>query len=784
MNSLLPEGTARRNRLKNKVIASSGDGTGLTADEFDAAADALLNGGLHPVAIGKLDPSKPDKPAGKAPWHAGVTGYNGTDPHPDRVRSWPADVAARIRDGSRGVLNLGMRMPLGGLGIDIDAYDGKLGLDTIREHEARLGALPPTYRITARPYAEGSGIRLFRVPDDWTGKTILKTDASATGHVELIQRHHRLAAVPPSHHHTGARYRVYDERTGEEVPGGVVPSLADWPKLPDEWLDALRSGSATKAGGGEATDEDLEQFAAEHIGNAQPWHLAEYIVPPVRKATAETRNAAFDALHEAARCARVGWYPWATAVAEIASAARDSYAQRGLAFDEAEFKRSVRSAVHAAHAENLPDLESRAERRLAQRASQTRAQRAMAPGGRWHPDTLWPPEQADSSAPVATARYRLVSASELARPIEPIRWLVRGIWPEGSAGVLAGDKKSMKTWNLQAIALAVAAGTALFDKYHVASPGPVLYLSGEGGFNTFANRHQAIAERYGITEMLAGLPFGAEFGVGTLTDKEFTDAVKRHLDELQPVLVILDPLYAYHPSDVEVTNLYERGPMLAALREMIGGEAALIVGDHFNKTAGGRLDLANIAQAGMAQWADSWILQKHRETPNLDENKYWLEMETGTRRGGGKHLEVDWTLERDRGDPDVILWTGVDWEARPYDAGKAESKDGKVAERIMQVVRDYPFELTETAVAKEVGGKRETTREVLNQLKVNGFLVVRNCEKQEGERMVNRDRVGPGGAAKRLSGSSSRVGTTSPTGNGFGEVVPDEGTSSERVADD
>ena len=107
--------------------------------------------------------------------------------------------------------------------------------------------------------------------------------------------------------------------------------------------------------------------------------------------------------------------------------------------------------------------------------------------------------------------------------------------------------------------------------------------------------------------------------------------------------------------------------MLANLRMLIGDEAALIVGDHFNKTAGGRLDLANIAQAGMAQWADSWILQKHRETPNLDESKFWLELETGTRRGGGKHLQVDWTLVRDKSDPDVILWSGVEWDARPME---------------------------------------------------------------------------------------------------------------------
>ena len=242
------------------------------------------------------------------------------------------------------------------------------------------------------------------------------------------------------------------------------------------------------------------------------------------------------------------------------------------------------------------------------------ALKALAPGGLWHPDTLW----SDNKTDTTNSRYRLVSARELAEPVRPMRWLVRGIWPERSAGVLAGDKKSMKTWNLQALAIAVAAGTALFDRYHVTSRGPVLYLSGEGGRDTFANRHQVIAERYGLTNLLPELAFGAEFGVGKLTDEAFIDVVKCHLDELQPKLVILDPLYAYDPSDVEVQNVYARGPMLTNLRELIGDEAALIVGDHFNKTAGSRLDLDNIAQAGMAQWADSWILQKHRETPNLE----------------------------------------------------------------------------------------------------------------------------------------------------------------------
>ncbi|WP_428338793.1 AAA family ATPase [Mycobacterium sp.] len=361
----LPEEAENRKPKPRSEIASDEHRYGLSFDEFCTAAKGLIDAGLHPVAIGKSNPGKPDKPAGKAPWHTGVTGYNGVDPHIDRVMEWPQDVAQRITRGERGLLNLGMRMPVGGLGLDVDAYDDKRGATTIAEYRARFGCLPDTYRITARPYAEGSGIRLYRVPDDWRGKTILKTADGADGHVELIQRHHRLAAVPPSYHHTGSRYRVYDERTGSEVPNGAVPPLEDWSKLPDSWLEGL-AGTPAKAVG-EATDAEVERFSAEHVANQEPWHLTDFVVPTITRADGETRNAAFDALHEAARMARVGWYPWAVARGAIEVAAQESYAERGLSLDEADFSRSERYAIQAANSEDIDNLRERATKRLARR---------------------------------------------------------------------------------------------------------------------------------------------------------------------------------------------------------------------------------------------------------------------------------------------------------------------------------------------------------------------------------------------------------------------------------
>lgn len=77
----------------------------------------------------------------------------------------------------------------------------------------------------------------------------------------------------------------------------------------------------------------------------------------------------------------------------------------------------------------------------------------------------------------------------------------------------------------------------------------------------------------------------------------------------------------------------------------------------------------------------------------------------------------------------------------------------------MQVVRGRPFELTESAVVAEVGGKREKAFDVLNHLKANGLVVIKSRGRKEGERTVTRNLVGLGRVA--AGGSSSEAGTSS-----------------------
>lgn len=633
------------------------------------------------------------------------------------------------------------------IGIDVDDYGEKHGAQQLAELEAELGPLPETVVSSARwETSPVSGTRILLVPKGFN----FRGKACATGHtgpkhIDILCAGLRYLVVWPSVHPTGTTYEFRWGRPGEALKTYTdVPHLDDVAMLPEQWFKHLQVGMSDGADAksdmgfgelqewAEATFRDCDGEPCTDMANKLAQYKAELDL-------SDSHHPMNDVVWSLTKNALEGHAGWHTALNDYLTYWRDlSLSKRDEATLNAEAMRSVDGAL------------AKAKAKYDERHGYMADDKCV--GGHGDVDAFAKMVDAVPDPPRGSnGRYCLVLAAELAEPVEPMRWLVRGIWPERSAGVLAGDKKSMKTWNLQALALAVAAGTALFGKYHVTSSGAVLYLSGEGGRNTFANRHQVLAKRYGINEkVLRELPLGAEFGVGMLTDKEFTDAVKRHLDELQPALVILDPLYAYHPSDVEAQNVYARGPMLADLRTMIGDEAALIVGDHFNKSANGQLDLANIAQAGMAQWADSWILQKHRETPNIDENKFWLEVMTGTRRGGGKHLEVDWTLERDNSDPDVIAWTGVDWEARPFERKSAANKVDGTTAAILQAVADNPFELTVTKVLEKVGGNRDKARKAFAALKANGGIVVKECAADERGRQITRPRVGLGDNAEAL----------------------------------
>uniref|UniRef100_A1UIV2 DNA primase/polymerase bifunctional N-terminal domain-containing protein n=1 Tax=Mycobacterium sp. (strain KMS) TaxID=189918 RepID=A1UIV2_MYCSK len=201
----------------------------------------------------------PVDPRDKGGVPAGFTGYGGIDVTPENM-AW----FAKSKPGH----NIGLRLPDGVIGIDVDAYGPKKGADTFAEAQGRWGALPPSYRSTSRD--DGiSGIRLYRVPAGTKLETIIEFKDLDIRDIEIVQRHHRHVQCWPSiHDKTGQRYRWVSELDGSAMD--TPPAPDDLPNLPAAWVAALRAESGSNGTPLNGAEAPVDVQTALTEGDASP----------------------------------------------------------------------------------------------------------------------------------------------------------------------------------------------------------------------------------------------------------------------------------------------------------------------------------------------------------------------------------------------------------------------------------------------------------------------------------------------------------------------------------
>ncbi|WP_165673946.1 bifunctional DNA primase/polymerase [Mycobacteroides abscessus] len=201
-------------------------------------------------------------------------------------------------------------------------------------------------------------------------------DTFVSGHLTLISGtvvgevrsgNSVIVAAPSPHHKAkteGGQYRWHR-------PGGI-------PALPEAAHTYLRTSaqrlSAPHQGAAEPiTDETVRQFLAQATGNSRPKALTA-LTRKVSAARAGTRDEVRNTLRVAAGEARIGLYPFARAIAEIESAARQSYEARAAGgepdadFDAHigphEYNRLVVNGVRFALSRPIEDLRAEANRQF------------------------------------------------------------------------------------------------------------------------------------------------------------------------------------------------------------------------------------------------------------------------------------------------------------------------------------------------------------------------------------------------------------------------------------
>ena len=165
----------------------------------------------------------------KKPVPVGFTGYKWRTPTPEDL----ARLANEFPDGNTAV-HTGDTL----IGFDKDCHSGKTGAATMAEAQRRFGELEPTWSSSSRD--DGSGIWWYQAPPGTHLVSEIVFRELGIRHVDVIQSYHRYGVVWPSiHPDTGLTY-YWHTPDGVRVEAGTVPGPADFPMLPEGWLEGLK----------------------------------------------------------------------------------------------------------------------------------------------------------------------------------------------------------------------------------------------------------------------------------------------------------------------------------------------------------------------------------------------------------------------------------------------------------------------------------------------------------------------------------------------------------------
>lgn len=178
-----------------------------------------------------------------------------------------------------------------------------------------------------------------------------------------------------------------------------------------------------------------------------------------------------------------------------------------------------------------------------------------------------------------------------------LRWLVDDSWVDGSVGFISGRSKSYKTWIALDLALSVVSGQPFLGRYGVQRTGPVLLIQEEDPAPVLQERLRLVAKSKGMLPILKAARSDyieieypewplhiinlQGFNLGS-TEK--VAQVRKLIAEINPILVILDPLIVLLPQGVDEYKGVEVSAVLQSIkmwREEFG--CAVCIVHHWNK---------------------------------------------------------------------------------------------------------------------------------------------------------------------------------------------------------
>lgn len=176
-----------------------------------------------------------------------------------------------------------------------------------------------------------------------------------------------------------------------------------------------------------------------------------------------------------------------------------------------------------------------------------------------------------------------------------LRWLVDEAWVDNSVGFISGRSKSYKTWIALDLALSVVSGAPFLGRYPIRRTGPVLLIQEEDPSAVLQDRLRLIGKAkdmlpsYTLEKGVLHIEYpdyplhvinlqGFNLGV-----EDKVAQVRKHIAEINPVMVILDPLIVML-GDVDENRATEVSTLLQIVkmwREEF--KCSVVIVHHWNK---------------------------------------------------------------------------------------------------------------------------------------------------------------------------------------------------------
>lgn len=202
-------------------------------------------------------------------------------------------------------------------------------------------------------------------------------------------------------------------------------------------------------------------------------------------------------------------------------------------------------------------------------------------------------------------------ASRLSTAGAQIQWLVEGLWSDQAVGILGGEPKCCKSFMALDVAVSVASGTACLRQFPVRRSGRVLIFPAEDSLAVVRQRLEGIAAAAQVR--FDSLPVevitAPSLRLDTPADRE---RLSNTVQELRPILLILDPMIRLHR--VDENDASQIAGLLSYLRELQRKfQLAVILVHHARKDSNGsRPGQALRGSSELHGWGDSNLYMRRR----------------------------------------------------------------------------------------------------------------------------------------------------------------------------